>query len=70
MNKRWIDFSSGSCPRNEEKGYMSCVRYAGVMCNEIFSHVVGVFSGYMTNPGEAMKCVIWYLEAQMDKGGA
>ena len=38
------------------------------MCNEIFSHVVGVVSGYMTNPGEAMKRVLWYLEAQMDKG--
>ena len=49
---------------------MSSVWYAGVMCDEIFSHVVGVFSGYMTNPGEAVKCVIWYLEAQMDKGGA
>ena len=37
---------------------------------EIFSHVVGVVSGYMTNPGEAMKRGLWYLETQMDKGMA
>ena len=49
---------------------MSRVWYVGVMCDEIFSHVVGVVSGYMTNPGEAMKWVLWYLEAQMDKGMA
>ena len=49
---------------------MSRVWYVGVMCDEIFSHVVGVVSRYMTNPGEAMKWVLWYLEAQMDKGMA
>ena len=70
MNKRWIDFSSGSCPRNEEKGYRSRVWYACVMCDEIFSHVVGVVSGYTTNPGKAVKWVLWYLEAQMGKGRA
>ena len=49
---------------------MSRVWYAGVMCDEIFSHVVGVVSGYMKNPSEAVKWVLWYLEAQMDKGMA
>ena len=51
MNKRRIDFSSSRCPGNEEKGYMSSVWYAGVMCDEIISHVVGVVNGHMTNPG-------------------
>jgi hypothetical protein len=70
-----FNISSGLCPINdEETDYMSRVRYANVVGSLMYamvstrpdiSHVVGVVSRYMENPGKehwlAVKWVLWYL---------
>ena len=66
--------SLGLCPSSvEEKDYMDsvlyantigCLMYAMVCTRPDISHVVGVVSNYMKNPGNehwnAVKWVLWY----------
>jgi hypothetical protein len=59
--------SLGLCPSNEEeKGY--CLVYSMLVGSLMYvmkwsyiSHVVGVVSGYMENPGKAVKPMLQYF---------